>query len=51
MSKSDIADHPDGIYHYTTVNIPAGVTVTFKPNAQNSPLVWLLQGHLALLAF
>ena len=21
----DMADHPDGIYHYTSVNIPAGV--------------------------
>ena len=23
----DMADHPDGIYQYTSVNIPAGVTV------------------------
>lgn len=40
----DMADHPDGIYHYTSVNIPSGVTVTFKPNAANTPVVWLVQG-------
>ncbi|HWB02790.1 MAG TPA: hypothetical protein VG796_07170 [Verrucomicrobiales bacterium] len=39
----DMADHPDGIYHYTSVNIPAGVGVTFKPNANNTPVVWLVQ--------
>jgi hypothetical protein len=44
----DMADHSDGIYHYTTVNIPAGVTVTFKPNANNSPVVWLVQGDCVI---
>lgn len=41
----NMADHPDGIYHYTSVNIPAGVTVTFIPNAGNKPVVWLVQGN------
>ena len=41
----DMADHPDGIYHYTSVNIPAGVTVSFIPNAGNKPVVWLVQGN------
>ena len=44
----DMADHPDGIYQYTSVNIPAGVTVTFKPNAKNSPVVWLVQENCAI---
>jgi hypothetical protein len=39
----NMADHPDGIYHYTSVNIPAGVTVSFIPNAGNKPVVWLVQ--------
>lgn len=39
----DMADHPDGIYHYTSVNIPSGVTVSFIPNAGNKPVVWLVQ--------
>lgn len=44
----DMADHPDGIYHYTSVNIPAGVTVSFIPNAGNRPVVWLVQGDCVI---
>lgn len=44
----DMADHPDGIYHYTSVHVPAGVTVTFKPNARNTPVVWLVQGDCVI---
>ena len=33
----------DGIYHYESVNIPSGVTVTFIPNADNTPVTWLVQ--------
>ncbi len=40
----NMADHPTGIYQYTSVNIPVGITVTFIPNASNKPVVWLLQG-------
>lgn len=39
----DMADHPDGIYQYERVLIPAGVTVTFLRNAQNAPVTWLVQ--------
>lgn len=39
----NMADHPDGIYHYTSVNISNGVTVTFIPNANNTPVTWLVQ--------
>ena len=42
----NMADHSDGIYHYTSVNIPSGVTVTFIPNANNTPVVWLGQCNL-----
>ncbi len=44
----NMADHPDGIYHYTSVNIPAGVTVSFLPNANNSPVVWLVQSDCVI---
>ena len=43
-----MADHPDGIYHYTSVNIPTGVTVSFIPNAGNKPVVWLVQGDCVI---
>ncbi len=41
----NMADHPNGIYQYTSVNIPGGVTVTFIPNANNSPVTWLVQSN------
>ncbi len=44
----NMADHPDGIYHYTSVNIPSGVTITFIPNANNKPVVWLVQGNCVI---
>jgi hypothetical protein len=39
----NMADHPDGIYHYTSVNIPSGVTVTFIRNSSNKPVTWLVE--------
>ena len=44
----DMADHPDGIYHYTFVNIPSGVTVAFIPNANNTPVTWLVQSSCVI---
>jgi len=35
----NMADHPTGIYNYTSVNIANGVTVNFTPNAANTPVV------------
>lgn len=37
-----------GVFNYTTVNIPNGVTITFIPNANNTPLVILTQGDLTI---
>lgn len=44
----NMADRPDGIYHYTSVNIPEGVTVKFIPNTANTPIIWLVQGSVIL---
>lgn len=44
----DMVDHPDGIYNYTSVNIHAGRTVTFIPNAKNTPVVWLVQNNCTI---
>jgi hypothetical protein len=44
----DMSDHPTGIYNYTYVNIPANVTVTFIPNANNTPVVWLVQNNVVI---
>lgn len=41
----NMADHPNGIYQYTSVTISNGITVTFIPNANNTPVTWLVQGN------
>ena len=40
--------HPNGIYQYTYVNIPSSVTVTFIPNANNTPVYWLVQNNVII---
>src|ERR1035441_7306641 len=44
----NMADHPNGIYQYTSVNISNGVTVSFIPNANNSPVTWLVQSNVLI---
>jgi hypothetical protein len=37
-----------GILNYTSVNIPAGVTVTFKKNTLNTPVYLLASGNVSI---
>ncbi|MFN7085508.1 MAG: hypothetical protein ACK4N4_02630 [Burkholderiales bacterium] len=39
---------PSGIFNFTSVNIPAGVTVRFTKNATNTPVVILASGDVAI---
>ncbi len=39
---------PSGIFNFTTVNIPSGVTVTFSKNATNTPVVILASGNVTI---
>ena len=39
---------PGGIFNFTTVNIPSGVTVTFKKNTTNTPVVILASGDVTI---
>jgi len=39
---------PDGIFNFTTVNIPVGVTVTFQKNTTNTPVTILATGDVTL---
>lgn len=36
------------VFHYTSVNIPAGTTVVFKNHPKNPPVVWLVQGNVTI---
>jgi hypothetical protein len=40
----DMTSRPSGIYQYSSVYITNGATVAFTPNANNTPVVWLVQG-------
>ena len=37
-----------GVFNFTTVNIPTGVTVTFKKNTTNTPVVFLASGNVTI---
>lgn len=39
---------PSGVLNYTEVNIPAGVTVQFRRNATNTPVVMLVSGNAVI---
>ena len=36
------------IFKYSTVNIPAGVTVTFKNHPSRAPVIWLVSGTVTI---
>jgi hypothetical protein len=38
----------NGVFNFTTVNIPYGVTVTFKKNAANTPVYILATGNITI---
>lgn len=38
-----------GVFNFTTVNIPTGVTVTFKKNTTNTPVVMLATGNVTIV--
>jgi hypothetical protein len=48
LVNTEVVLPPSGILNYTTVNIPTGVTVTFKKNATNTPVVMLASGNVTI---
>lgn len=36
------------VYKYSTINVPSGVTVTFKNHPSNPPVVWLATGNVTI---
>jgi len=37
-----------GVFNFTTVNIPAGVTITFRRNSRNTPVTILASGNVTI---
>jgi hypothetical protein len=44
----NMTGRPDGIWNFTTIQVPAGVTVRFDKNAANTPVRWLATGDVTL---
>ena len=40
-STFDMTGRANGIWNFTSITVPTGVTVSFKKNAANTPVVWL----------
>jgi len=47
-SNTTLALPPDGVFNFTTINIPAGVTVTFTRNTTNTPVTMLASGNVMI---
>ena len=47
-TNTTLALPPDGVFNFTTINIPAGVTVTFTRNAANTPVTMLASGNVVI---
>lgn len=47
-ANTTVALPADGVLNYTTVTIPAGVTVTFAKNAANTPVTMLATGDVTI---
>jgi hypothetical protein len=39
---------PDGVFHFTTINVPVGVILTFTRNAANTPATLLATGDVTI---
>jgi hypothetical protein len=48
LTNQNITVRPGGVYHYTSVNIPAGVTVRYFRNTDNAPVVILASGNVTI---
>lgn len=44
----DMSQRPDGIWNFTTIDVPSHVDVYFKSNQNNSPVVWLATGNVQI---
>ncbi|MCP5523539.1 MAG: hypothetical protein H7A46_18530 [Verrucomicrobiales bacterium] len=44
----DLAGRANGIFNFTTINVPPGITVQFRRNSGNTPVRWLATGDVAI---
>jgi hypothetical protein len=47
-SNTTLALPPNGVFNFTQINIPSGITVTFSRNAANTPVILLATGNVTI---
>ena len=47
-SSQSVQVPANGVFNFTTINIPAGVTITFTRNATNTPVTLLASGNVTI---
>lgn len=48
LQTLDLSGKGDGTWNFTTINIPAGLTVNFRNNRGNTPVRWLASGDVQI---
>ena len=46
--STELALPEDGVFNFTSVDIPEGVTLTFAKNSTNTPVVMLVSGDVSI---
>jgi hypothetical protein len=44
----DLKTRPSGVFNYTDILVPSGMTVKFLRNAANTPVIWLASGFVQI---
>lgn len=44
----DLSARPNGVFNFTTITVPSGITVRFKRNSANTPVRWLATGEVTV---
>jgi Kelch motif len=47
-ARFDMRSRPNGIWNFTTIDVPAGATVRFRNNSGNSPVRWLATSNVTI---
>ncbi|NUN94648.1 MAG: hypothetical protein HUU16_00600 [Candidatus Omnitrophica bacterium] len=42
----DMSSRESGIWNFTTIDLPSGITVQFNKNTSNTPVIWLATGEV-----
>jgi hypothetical protein len=47
-ARFDMRARPNGVWNFTTIDVPAGVSVGFRKNAANTPVRWLATSNVTI---